>query len=153
MVNGGHADPWFTREVWPKGDWRHPGKSCLWWSWGRNVRINSWVVFCVLGTNNCYRRTSKGYKQTRLQVFCYGEWCWRMIDASHTFTLCTFVSFDIFAKGMHMLKSELVSRLWKIFLFWLKFLYRTRGWFLSLFVFLSLFTYWPWEYMYFTKCS
>lgn len=144
------SDTWFTCEIMAKGYWRLPDKSCLDWGWGRNIRITSQVVFCALVLNNFYRRIRKGYKQRGLCFYLQGI----VLENERSISLLLYafclVWFFFFASGMHVLK---VKRLWRNLCVQAEiFLKELRGWFL-LFVFFSLFSYWPWEYMYFTKCS
>lgn len=120
------------------------------WGWGRSVRITSQVVFCVLGRNTSYRRTREDHEQTVLFCFvCFllgngvGERRRRCI------LLRALLAFVFSAKGMLVLKSELVSKDYEKFLCsGCDVLCRVRGWFCCL-LFVPLY-YWPWEYMYFT---
>lgn len=73
------------------------------WGWGRNVRVTSWVAFCVLGMSNSCRRTRKGYKQTGLCVFS-SEGMALENEGGIWLLLCTLLSwfFFFFAKGIHV---------------------------------------------------
>lgn len=131
------------------------------WGWGRNVRVTSWVAFCVLGMSNSCRRTRKGYKQTGLCVFS-SEGMALENEGGIWLLLCTLLSWFFFffcqghscvlphechmnAKGIQSLKNLCSD--WGI-------LCRIRGWFLLLLLFVfSLFFPTDLENIYDTKCS
>lgn len=53
------VEPWFTWRLWPEGDVRLQVNLASDWGWGRNIRITSQAIFCVLDMNNFYRRNRK----------------------------------------------------------------------------------------------
>lgn len=124
------------------------------WGRGRNARVTSWVAFCVLGMSNSCRRTRKGYKQTGLCVFS-SEGMALENEGGIWLLLCTLLSwFFFFAKGIHVLKSELASKVCENLCSDWDILCRIRGWFLLLLLFVfSLFFPTDLENIYDTKCS
>lgn len=122
------------------------------WGWGRNVRITYWVAFCVLGMSNSYRRTRKGYKQTGLYIFSSGGMA---LENEGGITLllsallsCLIFFFSLF-KDIHVLKTELASRVYERSLFWLKYSLQDQRLIFVVVVicYQSLFSYWPWKYI------
>lgn len=126
------------------------------WGWGRNVRVTSWVAFCVLGMSNSCRRTRKGYKQTGLCVFS-SEGMALENEGGIWLLLCTLLSWFFF---FFLPRAFMCSATWmphecqghsksEKSLFWLRYSLQDQRLIFVVVVicFQSLFSYWPWKYI------